>query len=79
MVPISAVKSIGLNELVEKRLLYPGATLSRLLSQDVEKALAQISEAAASEPSLALTIRWLAVSLFERDEDLLKKVSLRSR
>ena len=78
VVPISAVKSIGLNELVEKATSVSGRSPKPLaFSQDVEKALEQISEAVAAEPSLdAYNPRWLAVKLFERDEDLLKKVSL---
>ena len=77
-VPISAVKSIGLNELVEKATSVSGRSPKPLaFSQDVEKALEQISEAVAAEPSLdAYNPRWLAVKLFERDEDILKKVSL---
>jgi len=78
VVPISATKGICLDDLVEKAISVSGCSPKPLaFSRDVEKALAQISEAAASEPSLGeYNPRWLAIKLFERDEDILKKISL---
>jgi ferrous iron transport protein B len=78
VVSISAARNIGLNVLVDKATSLSGRSPAPLsFSQEVEKALGQIGEAAASEPSLGgYNPRWLAVKLFERDEDLLKKVSL---
>ncbi len=78
VVPISAMKQSGLDVLIEKAMALGGRKPTPLcFSKDVEKALSQISEAAEAEKTLAaFNPRWLSIKLFERDENLLQKVSL---
>ncbi len=79
VVAIAAVKSQGIDALVSKAISLAADSKPRpqIFSKDVEKALAdiinevkQVKELTTYEP------RWLAVKLFERDEDLLKKITL---
>ncbi len=78
VVPISAMKNSGLDLLVEQAMTLNGRKPTPLVfSKEVEKALAQIGEAAATEKALAeFSPRWLSVKLFENDENLLQKVTL---
>ncbi len=78
VVPISAAKNVGLDALVDKALSLAGhKPVPQVFSKQVEATLAKIGEAASAEPSLAgYNPRWLAVKLFERDEDLLKKITI---
>ncbi len=78
VVPISAAKNTGLDALVDKALSLAGRTPTpQAFSKEVESALTKISEAVSAEKTLlGYNPRWLSVKLFERDEDLLKKVTL---
>ncbi len=78
VVPISAMKNTGLELLIKKATTLSGRKPTPLsFSKDIEKSLEQIAAAAAAEKSLAeYNPRWLSVKLFERDENLLKKVKL---
>ena len=78
VVPISAARNTGLDVLVEKATALAGRQpIPQVFSKAVEAALTQVGEATLVDTSLAkYNPRWLAVKLFERDEDLLKKISL---
>lgn len=78
VLPISAMKNTGLDELIQSATTLGGRKPTPLtFSKVVEKSLAQISEAAAAEKSLAkYNLRWLSIKLFERDENLMKKITL---
>lgn len=79
VVAISAVRKKGIDGLVAKALSLGAAHKPKpqTFSKDVETALSKIMDAAKSDPSLAAyEQRWLAVKLFERDENLLTKVTL---
>lgn len=78
VVPISAMKQVGLDTLIEKAVSMNGAKPNPIaFSKHVENALAQITAAAATEEILAqFNPRWVAIKLFERDEHLQNKVSL---
>ncbi len=78
VVPISAARNTGLDALVDKATTLAERKPTPLgFSSDVEAALEKISKAVAAEKTLGTyNSRWLSVKLFERDEDLLKKVKL---
>jgi ferrous iron transport protein B len=78
VMPISALKSAGLDALISKATTLGERKPTPLaFSGAVEKSLAQISEAVSAEKALAeYNRRWLAIKLFERDSDLLKKTNL---
>ncbi len=79
VVPISAVKNQGLDTLAEKAAVQvmTGKPSPLLFSDDIEKAIGKISHIVGSDTALAgYEPRWLAIKLFERDEEVLKKVKL---
>ena len=78
VMPISAAKNTGLDALVDKAVNLEGRKPTpQVFSKAVEAALTKIGEATSAEKSLeGYNPRWLVVKLFERDEDLMKKIAL---
>ncbi len=78
VMPISAAKNTGLDALVDKAVNLAGRKPTpQVFSKAVEAALTKIGEVASAEKSLeGYNPRWLVVKLFERDEDLMKKIAL---
>ena len=77
VVPISAVKNAGVQALIEKALSLKTAPQPQRFSKRVEDTLEKIQTIAQQVPELkGYRPRWAAVKLFERDDDLQKKVKL---
>ena len=73
VVPISAVKNQGLEELAKTAAAQKSAPKPQSFSKDIEAALSQITGIIQKDKSLdGYEPRWLAVKLFERDEEVLK-------
>ena len=79
VVETSALKGIGLKEVTQRavNLAREKATFTpkHSFSASVEKALSQIEELIAPEGG-TISSRWLAIKLFERDEEVLKESTL---
>ena len=74
---IAAVKEHGVDKLITMALSIAQKPHPRTFSPDMESALSAISDAVGNEPWFSnYEPRWLAVKLFENDEDLLKKIQL---
>lgn len=73
VVPISAVKNQGIEELAQMAAALRSAPKPQPFSKDIELALSQIAGIIKNDKSLGgYEPRWLAVKLFERDEEVLK-------
>lgn len=85
IVPISANKGIGINELMDLSIRYVDKkdeiSLNKIYDENIEKVICKIENELLKgfkfkNVEKKISLRWLAVKLFENDEILLKKLSL---
>lgn len=77
IIPISALRGKGIDEIVARSLSITGATdrsKPPVYSSDVEEALQRIESIAASH--LTTERRWYAIKLFERDAKIMERLDL---
>ena len=75
VVPIAAVKNQGLEDLAKTAAAQKNNPKPQPFSKDIEAALSQINGIIQKDQSLGgYEPRWLAVKLFERDEEVLKRI-----
>lgn len=75
VVPIAAVKNQGLEDLAKTAAAQKNKPKPQPFSKDIEAALSQINGIIQKDQSLGgYEPRWLAVKLFERDEEVLKRI-----
>jgi len=77
VVAIAAVKGHGVKKLIDIATSLAGRPQPRTFSSDTEAALSSVMDAVKGEAWIGgFEPRWLSVKLFERDENLLKRVKL---